>query len=414
MTAPVSSTEKSSPDVPSYPIQRECPYRASSAHAALREPGPLRKVRLYDGKTVWLVTAPAEARAILADKRMSSLATYPNHPVLDERHLHMRATREMAREVEGGFPEVLFGVDPPAHTRQRQMLLPSFTVRRVAVHRPTIQRIVDDRIDAMLSQAQPADFMTAFAIPVPMMVVCTFLGVPYEERDYFEGPMRGLLIPEQADEALEEFSGYLDRLISAKLTKPGNGLLDDLIAGHIRNGELTKTELVAFALAILVAGTVTSTSAIALGTLALLDTPGQYDALCADPDRVPAAIEEILRYVNLVEQLARVATEDVELGGTVIKAGDGILISQVCANLDPSVTSHPEDFDIKRPPNNHLAFSYGIHHCLGHNLARLELDIAFRTLVNRVPTLRPAVPVKEIPWEFDFTVARLLCFPVNW
>jgi anaerobic selenocysteine-containing dehydrogenase/cytochrome P450 len=403
-----------SPDLPGYPYQRECPYRPSAQTARLRAPGPMMKVRLYDGKTAWLVTGPAQARALLADKRMSSLAHYPNYPVLDERHLHMRATREMAQEEDGGFAGVLFGVDPPEHTRQRQQLLPSFTARRVAVHRPEIQRIVDEHLDAMLDRQPPVDLMTAFAVPVPMKVVCAFLGVPYADREHFEGPATELFDPEHADEAMERLTGYLDRLILAKETDPGNGLLDDLIAGYVRTGQLTRADLVPFALAILVAGTVTSTSTIALGTLALLDTPGQYAALVTDPGLVPDAVEEILRHVSLVEQLARVATEDIEIDGHVIKAGDGILVSFAGANLDPSVTTHPGELDITRPPSNHLAFSYGIHHCMGHNLARLELDIAFRTLVQRIPTLRPAVPVDQIPWFYDFTVPRLLSFPVTW
>jgi cytochrome P450 len=415
MTALVGSSEASSSDLLTYPLQRECPYKASSATAEFREPGPITKVRLYDGKVAWFVTGPAEVRALLADPRMSSLSTYDNYPVIDERLLHMRATREMAREVEGGFPEVLFGVDPPKHTRQRKMLLPLMTARQVAKYRPEIQRIVDTRLDAMLREGPPADFWAVFAEPVPMMVVCMFLGVPYEERDYFQGPMRDLLVPERAEKALEEFTEYLAQLIRAKETAPGEGLLDELIRGYVSKGELSHEELNAFALAILMAGTATTRSAIGLGTLALLDTPGQYDALRADPSLVPGAIEEILRTLNLVEQLMRVSTEDIEIAGHVIKAGDGVILSCAAANLDPSVTSHPDELDVTRPPSGSaLAFSYGLHHCLGHNLARLELDIVFRTLVERVPTLRPAVPVEEIPWEYDFIVSRLHSFPVTW
>jgi cytochrome P450 len=417
MTVLISSPDIGSPGsdgVPSYPLQRDCPYRPSAGTGKLREPGPVTRVRLYDGKIAWLVTGPAEIRALLADPRMSSLATYDNYPVVDERHLHMRATREMAREVEGGFPEVLFGVDPPKHTGQRKMLLPSFTNRRIATCRPAIRRIVDQRLDAMLAAGAPVDLMTEFAAPVPMMVVCAFLGVPYEERDYFQGPLHDLVVPERAERALEEFTGYLDRLIRDKETNPGEGLLDDLVVNYVLKGELTREELVAFAMAILMAGTATTTSAISLGTLALLDTPGQYAALCTDPDLIPGAIEEILRYINLVEQLSRVATADVEIGGQVIRAGDGILLSCAAANLDPTVTSHPEELDVTRPPTGALAFSHGIHHCMGHNLARLELDIAFRALTQRIPTLRPAVPVADIPWYFDFTVSRIVSFPVAW
>jgi cytochrome P450 len=410
----VDDAQTESSDLPFYPLQRECPYRPSGDTARFREDGPITKVRLYDGKVAWFVTGPAEVRSLLADTRVSSLSTYPNYPVIDESLLHMRATREMAREVEGGFPEVLFGVDPPAHTRQRKMLLPVFTARKIAKYRPAIQRIVDQRLDALLAAGPGADFMTQFAIPVPLMVVCLFLGVPYEEHDIFYGSMRGLLNPDHAEEALEEFTGYLNQLIEAKAAAPGEGMLDEMIASHVSKGELTQDELVAYALAILMAGTATTTSAISLGTLALLDHPGQYTALSGDPALVPGAIEEILRYVNLVEQLIRVATQDIEMAGQVIKSGDGLLLSCAAANLDPSITTHPDTFDITRPPSGALAFSHGLHHCLGQNLAKAELEIVFRTLTERIPTLRPAVPVSEIPWEYDFIVSRLLSFPVTW
>ena len=417
MTAPgVDSSQ-----VMQYPLSRECPYRPAADTVRLRGNGPITTVRLYDGRHAWLVTGPVEARSLLADTRVSNRADFPNYPVIDERHLHMQATREGtpatdpdAAEQQTGFAGVLFGVDPPQHTRQRQLLIPAFTNRRIAKHRQEIQRIVDERLDAMLQQGPPADLITAFARPVPTMVVCAFLGVPYEDRAYFEPASRDLFDPERADHALKELTGYLDQLISKKETEPGNGLIDDLVANHLLKGDLPRGELIAFAFAILVAGTVTSTSTLSLGTLALLDNPGQYAALSADPDLVPGAVEELLRHLSVVEQLSRVATEDIEIGGTLIKAGDGILISFAAANLDPSVTSHPDRLDVTSPPSGHLAFSYGIHHCLGHNLARMEFDIAFRALVTRIPTLRPAIAVEELDAYDDATVPRLLSFPVTW
>jgi len=415
MALPVVNTvETAASDVPAYPVPRVCPYRPASGHAELRRVGPLRRVRLYDGRTTWLVTGPVEARALLADRRLSNRSDFPNYPVMDERHLHMRATREMAKEEEGGFAGALFGVDPPEHTRQRQMLVPRFTVRRVAVHRPEIQRIVDEQLDAMLRQPAPVDLVSAFANPVPMMVVCALLGIPYADREIFEPAAWGLFEPDGADQAMADLTGYLEGLIRAKEAAPGAGLLDDLIASHVRPGELSHAELVQFATAILVAGTVTTSSIIALGTLALLERPGQWAALHADPDLVPGAVEEILRYVSLVEQLARVATEDIEIAGEVIRAGDGLLVSFAAANLDPSVTTHPEALDVTRPPTNQLAFSYGIHHCLGHNLARLELGIVFRALVERVPTLRSVLPADQIPTTLAGDVTRLVSLPVTW
>ena len=401
-------------DPPDYPLTRECPYRAPAGSAALHAAGPLQRVRLYDGRTTWLITGPAEVRALLSDKRMSSRSDFPDYPVLDERHLHMRGTREMAKEEEGGFAGALFGVDPPEHTRQRQMLIPHFTARRISVHRDEIQRIVDERIDAMLAQGPPVDLMPAFAAPIPMMVICAFLGIPYEDREYFEKPARDLFDPDRADAAMTELTGYLTDLAGERRADLRDGLLTDLLDSPVANGKMLIDELVQFAFAILVAGTVTSTSAIALGILALLDTPGQYDALRTDPHLIPGAVDEILRHTSLVEQLARVATADVEVGGQVIREGDGLLVSFAGANLDPSVTSHPGEFDVTRPPDHHFAFGYGLHRCLGHNLAQLELEIVFRSLTERLPALRPAVPVAEIPAFNDATVQRLLAFSVTW
>ncbi|MEO6702510.1 MAG: cytochrome P450 [Jatrophihabitantaceae bacterium] len=410
----MTSSGPNTSEVLQYPLPRECPYRPAADTEQLRQQGPITKVRLYDGTISWLITGPSEARALLSDPRTTNRTDFPNYPVLDERHLHMRATREMAKEEEGGFAGALFGVDPPEHTRQRQFLIPAFTVRRVAVHRDEIQRIVDERLDEMLRQGPPADLITAFAAPVPTMVVCAYLGVPYADREQFQPAVRDLFDPERADQAMADLTSYLEQLIEAKEVEPGTGLLDDLVTNHVLTGALPRGELVAFALAILVAGTVTSTSTISLGTLALLDNPDQFAALSEDPSLVPGAIEEILRYISVVEQLARVASEDIEIGGQLIKAGDGILVSFAGTNLDPSVTGHPDRLDVTRPPTNHLAFSHGIHHCIGRNLARLELDIVFRTLVSRVPTLRPAVPIEEIPYYDDATVPRLLSFPVTW
>ncbi|AUS81271.1 cytochrome P450 [Actinoalloteichus sp. AHMU CJ021] len=414
--SPRATTE----DLPHYPRPRECPYRPSPALADLRGPRPLSRVRLYDGRTAWLVTGVEEARALLADPRLSSRADLPGHPVLHESHLHMRATREMAREEDGGFAGVLFGVDPPDHTRQRRMLLPSFTLRRVQAHRDEIQRIVDEVLDGMVERGSSADLVDAFARPVPMMVVCSFLGVPYQERDRFEGPASTLFDPARAEAAEAELTSYLEDLVRRKAARETAevggtpGLLDRVIDDHLRTGELTVDELVAFALAILVAGTVTSTQTLALGTLALLDNPGQYALLASSPELVPGAVDEMMRHLSLVEQLARVALADIEIAGTLIREGEGILIGFAAMHFGPDLSSHPDEFDIERPPVGHFAFSHGIHHCMGHNLARLELEIAFRTLTGRLPGLRLAVPAEQVPWYDDLTLARLRALPVSW
>ncbi|WP_034485753.1 cytochrome P450 [Actinomadura oligospora] len=396
--------------LPTYPISRECPYRPSTGHDPLMASGPLTRVRLYNDRTAWLVTGVAEARALLSDYRRVSIRNRgPGYPLLN---------KEMEKVVDSGYADVLFGVDPPEHTRQRQMIMPPFTLRRTARLRADIQQIVDEKLDAMEAHGQPADLVTMFAQPVPSMVMSFLLGVPYEENEQFEVPAHKLFVPELAEEATEELGRYLDGLIGRKEAAPGQGrtgLLDDLITKHLHEGELGRDELVHIAMSMLVAGTDTTTNVISLGTLALLDTPGQWEALRSDIDLIPGAVEEILRYVSLVEAFARVAIEDIEIGGETIRAGEGILISCAGVNFDEAWAANPDAFDIRRPARPSFSFSHGIHRCPGDNLARLELEISFRTLVQRFPNLRPAVPISEMESNNnDGTLQRLYSFPVTW
>jgi pentalenic acid synthase len=230
-----------------------------------------------------------------------------------------------------------------------------------------------------------------------------------------------LFVPELADEATTELGDYLDRLIGRKERNPatpgtpGAGLLDDLIVEQLHTGAIGRSELVHIAMSMLVAGTDTTTNVISLGTLALLDTPGQWEALRDDLSLVRGAVDEILRYVSLVEVFARVAAEDLTVGGQEIKAGDGMLISCAVPNFDPTwAVADPQAFDIRRPPRQHLAFSHGIHRCIGDNLARLELEVAFATLAARMPNLRPAAPISQMPTNNDGTLQRLYQFPILW
>ncbi|SCG43647.1 cytochrome P450 [Micromonospora coxensis] len=398
-------------DPPAFPIPRECPYRPSARHVGLRADSPMTKVKLYNGRTAWLVTGAAQARAVLSDYRRVSIRPYHgNYPLLNE---------EFEKVVDSGYADVLFGVDPPEHTKQRSMIMPSFTLRRTALLRDDVQRIVDTKLDDMMRHGAPADLVSMFAQPVPSMVMSTVLGVPYDEHEDFETPAHKLFVPELAEEATAELGEYLDRLIQKKENDPGAGavgLLDDLIANHLHTGELTRSELVHIAMAMLVAGTDTTTNVISLGTMALLDNPEQWEALRADPDIVPAAVEEILRYVSLVEAFARVAVEDIDLGdGNVIRSGEGILISCAGVNFDPAHVAEPDTFDIRRPAKPSFSFSHGIHRCPGDNLARLELEIAFRTLVERMPNLRPAADLDKLPSNNnDGTLQRLYELPVVW
>ncbi|WP_242883832.1 cytochrome P450 [Actinomadura litoris] len=397
-------------ELPTYPIARECPYRPSTGHEPLMAAGPLTRVRLYNDRTAWLVTGAAEARALLSDYRRVSIRNRgPGYPLLN---------KEMEKVVDSGYADVLFGVDPPEHTKQRQMIMSPFTLRRTARLRPEIQAIVDGKLDEIERHGAPADLVPMFAQPVPSMVMSLLLGVPYSDAAEFETPAHKLFVPELAEEATQELGEYLDRLIQRKQDNRDNdttGLLDDLVAKHLATGNITRDELVHIAMSMLVAGTDTTTNVISLGTLALLDNRDQWEALCADPSLIPAAVEEILRYVSLVEAFARVATEDITLGDTTIRRGDGILISCAGVNFDAGNVPEPARFDIHRPAKPSFSFSHGIHRCPGDNLARLELEIAFHTLTQRFPTLRPAVPISEMESNNnDGTLQRLYSFPVTW
>jgi pentalenic acid synthase len=408
----MTASSPSTAELPAYPIPRasKCPYRPSAEHVALRDEGPMVRVGLYNGRTAWLVTGAPQARAVLSDYRRVSIRPYHgNYPLLNE---------EFEKVVDSGYADVLFGVDPPEHTRQRQMIMPRFTVRRTAELRPDIQRIVDEKLAAMLEQGPPADLVTQFAQPVPSMVMSLLLGVPYEDHEEFETPAHKLFVPELAEQATVELGAYLDRLIAKKERNPGAGLtgmLDDLIVDQLHTGALTRDELVHIAMAMLVAGTDTTTNVISLGTLALLDHPEQWAALRADRDLIPAAVEEILRYVSLVEAFARVAVADIDLDGQLIRSGEGILISCAGVNFDPAIAADPDRFDIHRPPRPSFSFSHGIHRCPGDNLARLELEIAFRSLVERMPDLRALAPTAELRSNNnDGTLQRLYELPVTW
>ncbi|WP_163568391.1 cytochrome P450, partial [Fodinicola feengrottensis] len=286
-------------DLPAFPLARQCPYQPAAGYQELQGEAPIRKVRLFDGKPTWLVTGYEQARALLADQRVSSDRGNPNFP-------NFAPAVAILRRARASAPSVLIGTDAPEHGRQRRMVIPSFAVRRIAALKPGIQRIVDARLDAMEEHGGPIDLVASYALPIPSMVICELLGVPYADHEFFEEKSRLRLDEERGPAAFMELREYLDNLIKAKQANPGDGLLDDLIAEQTKQGRLDREELVAFAIVLLIAGHDTTANVITLGTAALLENPEQLAALRADPELIPAAVEELLRYVSLVSALPRV------------------------------------------------------------------------------------------------------------
>ncbi|GAA3782492.1 cytochrome P450 [Streptomyces chiangmaiensis] len=389
-----------------FPQDRTCPYHPPTAYEPLREGRPLTRVTLYDGRDVWVVTGHSAARQLLADPRLSSDRSRAAFPVTNERFARTR-DRRLA----------LLGVDDPEHHDQRRMLVPSFTVKRVTALRPRIQDTVDRLLSAMAATGPPAELVSAFALPVPSMVICALLGVPYADHDFFEEQSRRVLRgPTAADtqDARDQLDGYLGDLIDNKHEEPGDGLLDELIQEQLRDGALDRAQLVSLATLLLVAGHETTANMISLGTYTLLRHPEQLAELRAEPELMSGAVEELLRFLSIADGLLRVATEDIEFVGATIRADEGVLFSTSVINRDTTAFSEPDTLDWHRPARHHVAFGFGVHQCLGQNLARAELEIALRTLFERLPGLRLAAPAEEIPFKPGDTIQGMLELPVTW
>jgi cytochrome P450 len=393
--------------IPSFPAARAqgCPFDPPPAIQALQEQAPLARVRLWDDSTPWLVTRYDDQRTLLADPRISADVTRPGYP-----------SPTPIRNASISF--IL--MDDPEHARLRRMVTAPFTIKRVEAMRPAVQKIVDDLIDDLLAGPKPVDLVQAFALPVPSLVICDLLGVPYAEHDFFQENSNVLINrdngPQEKGAAAGRLHGYLDELIGEKLAKPGDDLLSGLTR-RIHDGELTRSEAAQMGVLMLIAGHETTANMIALGTLALLEHPDQLALLrdSDDPALVASAVEELLRYLNITHNgRRRVALEDIQIGGEVIRAGEGIILANDIANRDPETFADPDRLDLRRNPRNHVAFGFGVHQCLGQPLARVELQVVYSTLYRRIPTLRLAAGLDEIPFKHDGSVYGVYELPVTW
>lgn len=371
-----------------FPMARaaRCPFDPAPELGRRIREAPVSRVRLWDGSTPWMVTRYADARAVLADPRASVDVAEPGFP-------HTNAVSK-ARDAQ---MKTLMQMDAPEHIAQRRLMTADFTIKKMEALRPRIQQIVDDLIDEMLAGPNPADLVEAIALPVPTLVICELLGVPYADRAFFQRVAGALVMdegdPAQAMAASEELNVYLDALVDSKNAEPGDDVLSRLAVGQYRSGAMTRREISTMGQLLLVAGHDTTASMIALGTAALLAHPEQLAAVRdGDPALVASAVEELLRYLSITHTEARrVAREDLEIGGRLIRKGEGIIVVKSIANRDPSAFPAPGTLDVRRKARHHVAFGYGAHQCLGQSLARVELQVVYGTLYRRIPTLAPAV-----------------------
>jgi cytochrome P450 len=318
------------------------------------------------------------------------------------------------------MPPSFLNMDDPDHARIRRMVTGPFTVKRIEAMRPAVQRMTDRFIDTMLAGPNPADLVEALALPLPSLVICELLGVPYDDHEFFQsrsqvGVRRDASVAE-ARAASGELLQYLDEQLQAKLAAPGDDMLSDL-AARMRDGDLGRPDAAMLGLLLLGAGHETTANMIALGVLALLEHPDQLALVrdTDDPQVVAGAVEEMLRYLTVVHNgQRRVVLEDLEIGGETLRAGEGVIIPGATGNWEPYRFPDPARLDVTRDARRHMAFGFGIHQCLGQPLARLELQVVYSTLLRRVPTLRRAVELDKVPFKDDGVVYGVYELPVTW
>ncbi|PSK97688.1 cytochrome P450 [Murinocardiopsis flavida] len=397
---------------PAFPMPRAaaCPFDPPPGLRLLNDGEPVSRVRLWDGSTAWLVTRHADVRTVLTDPRVSAEVSWPGFP-------HTNAVSK-ARDTR---MTTLMQMDAPEHITHRRRMAADFTVKSAEALRPRIQRIVDDHIDAMIDGPDPVDLVAALALPVPSLVICEVLGVPYADRSFFQRVAGELVMdggdPARAMAASEELNAYLGDLVAAKDAEPGDDVLSRMAVEQYRTGAMTRREIATAGQLLLVAGHDTTANMIALGTAALLAHPEQLDVLRggADPAVVAGAVEELLRYLSVTHTEARrVARADLVVGGRHIGKGDGIIAVKSTANRDPAAFPDPDTLDVHRAARHHVSFGFGAHQCLGQSLARVELQAVFGTLFRRIPTLAAAVPLADLVFKHNAVFYGVRELPVTW
>lgn len=380
-------------------------------YAAMREEGPVRRLRLVSGMPVWVITRHAEARAALTDARLSK----------DFRRAREVMNEQLPRDVDRrdvveSLASHMLNQDPPDHTRLRKLVAKGFTAKRVEALRPRVEELAAELLDDIEGRSE-VDLLDAFAFPLPITVISELLGVADARRDEFRRWSHALLgggDRETSRAAAEQMSQYLTELIAEKRRHPADDLVSALIDVREEEDRLGEHELIAMIFLLLVAGHETTVNLIGNCVLALLRHPDQFAALRADPGLVPKAIEETLRYDGpLHAATMRYTAEPVRIGDVDIPAREIVMIALGAANRDAEQHDLAEEFHPARRSSGHLAFGHGIHFCLGAALARLEGQIAVRQLVERFPDLTIGCSADDLEWRFSTLIRGLERLPVR-
>ncbi|MEV6085796.1 cytochrome P450 [Streptomyces parvulus] len=393
--------------VRAYPFGDHVDLRLDPDYAELRATSPVARVRMPYGGDAWLLTRHADVKKASADPRLS---------------MHAAADHDVPRAAPRALDSVgLMGMPPESHARLRRLVSRAFTARRVAALRPRITEITHDLVDAMVADGGPADLVSRLALPLPTAVICEMLGIPRTDQHVFRAFTEALMsasrfTEEQVAQAAEEYADYLRGYVAQRRAHPEDDLISALIEARDEGGRLSEDELLMLTGGMLVGGHETTANQLAGQALVLLDDRARYERLVADPGLIPATVEELLRYVPLWASVgpSRVATEDVEIGGVTVRAGEAVVYSLASANRDEAVFDAPDDVVLDRAANPHIAFGQGPHFCLGAPLARAELQCALEALTGRLPGLRLARPAAELDWHRGMLVRGLVELPVTW
>lgn len=350
-----------------------------AALGELRERGPVHEVDLPDGGRTWLVTRYADARAVMADPRF----------VKDFRNTLPEDQRASIPGIPSPGGEMMLLNDPPVHTRLRKLVVKAFTVRRVAALRPGIETIATSLLTGLPGD-EPVDLVAAYAVPLPTAVICELLGVPVEDQDAF-GEWSRIMIDDTGEaasmQANASMAAYLTELVERKRAEPDDALISALIEVSEEGEQLSTNEIIAMAMLLLIAGHETTATLITSAVERMLRDPALRDRLAAaDSDGLRAAIEEFLRWGSPIAQAPmRFAAQDVDFDGVVVPRGAMVMVSLAAANHDPARFDDPDGYELGRDTTGHLSFGHGLHFCLGASLARLEAEVALRTLLDRHP-----------------------------
>jgi cytochrome P450 len=393
-------------DIPSLPFPRDNVLDIAPKARELLNNQPIARIRTLVGDEAWLVTGYEYVKALYADERLGR-----SHPEPE------KAPRISHFFLNGG-PLLNFETEKAEHSRMRKLLSPAFSARRMRILEGRVQQLVDGLLDDMADHGPPVDLQEVFSTVLPAYVFCELLGMPVADGDVITRLARAMDNVTDADRSMQVFldlAEYLKGLVARKRAEPGDDVISDLIAAE-QEWDLTPDDLIRLVAALVISGYAAPGSFTTFGTLCLLLNPDQKELLLRDDSLVADAIEEFLRIIPMGSKYGqlRYAHADVPIGEVTIKAGEAVLLLNMAANRDPSVFADPDRLDITRRPNPHLAFGQGGRYCLGANLARLQLQVVFRSLFQRFPTLRLAEPVEKLELTTDQIAERLVRLPVTW